>query len=150
MRYWILGIFALAFCLFLGAQEQPAPPADAPAPPALASPAHKPRVEEGLDKSLQANFFLGEILKVDLEKNILELTVTAEDGTSETKRLKMDPKIRLFNRGSSLALKDLKSGTRVRVLYNLPNEGDLPVAKRIVVKPPDLPNAKAKPGGTGN
>jgi hypothetical protein len=158
MRFWILGLFVLSLSLFLCAQEQPAPPADAqqpqapaaPAPEGTAAPISKDRSEANIDKSLQANVYIGEIFKIDLEKNLMDLTVTAEDGTSETKRLRMDPKVRLFNRGSGLGLKDLKAGTRVRVLYNLAKEGELPVAKRIVVKPPDASNAQAKPRGTGN
>ena len=164
MRFWMIGLVVVSLSLALSAQEQPAPPAAAPAPQAApapdtqtpAAPAPKPRAERSPEKNLQANFYIGEILKIDLEKNVMEITVTAEDGTSETKRLQLDPKVRLFNRGSGAALKDLKAGTRVRVLYNNAKEGELPVAKRIVVKPSDVPsaqiapNAQAKPGGTGN
>jgi hypothetical protein len=154
-----MGLAALSLSLFLFAQDQPAPPpeaqeeAQAPAAPEAqvpAAPSPKPSAEEGPAKNLQATFYLGTVVKIDMEKNILELTVTGEDGTPETKRLTLDPKVRLFNRGSGLVLKDLKAGTPVRVLYNIAKEGGLPVAKRIVVKPPDIPNVQTKPRGTGN
>jgi hypothetical protein len=156
---------ASAVCAQTPAQDTPAAQAPAQDPPKTQAPAQEtpwktktpppgredPKYPGYPFRKIPGNIQPGKILKVDLEKHLLTLSIVGEDGAAGVRNFVLDDRTVVFTQGKSLTVKELKPGTDVKVQF-IPKEGEAAVANRIRVQPtapPDI-HAQKKPSGTGN
>jgi|GEM_PF-4232745 len=139
---WIIPVF-LCLAMNVMAQTQPsAPPPDAPkAAPAVQQPVTGPR-------QIPAIILEGKILKLDLEKQRLDLAIIGADGKPDTRSFILGDRTQVYRRGQQLILKDIKTGDHVKIHF-APKEGVMPVANRIILVPapatPASDHAATKP-----
>ena len=130
-------IILITLCAAMGAMAQTEPSAQTPAAPKTRTDVMPPAREA---RQVPANIQEGKVVKMDLEKQRLDLAIIGEDGKPDTRSFALDNGTRVYRRAQQIILKDVKTGDHARIQYT-PKEGGMPVAKRITLMPAPAPPA---------